>query len=165
MLISNIFSSGNKLDDFFHCSYCYELYDANNPQKLPKTLPNCLHSFCEACLDRCFNSSNDSNEIFKCPICTRKYRQFSSSNDIPIDSNILKVVETQLKSPKLNQTFYAACPSCKNIKTLEICFDCCQPICNDCLANHFGVWKDDLNRKINSNEKDLTEYLSLIGKL
>ena len=84
--------------------------------------------------------------------------------NLPINNEILKIIEIRNRSPRSNQIYHAACPSCKNIKTLEICFECRQPICKNCLENHFGAWKEDLNKKINKYENDLSECLLNIGK-
>ena len=88
-----------------------------------------------------------------------KLNNFSS-----IDEKILRIVEKRYNNPKPNQIYHAACPSCKNIQTLEICFECHQPLCSMCIKNHFGVWKEDLNKKMNIYENELTECLSNIGK-
>ncbi len=81
----------------------------NDSKKLPKTLPMCLDSFCSACLERCFNSSlSDQESIFKCPICQKKQTSVNSLNDIPVKTEILRIVEKRYNNPKPNQIYHAA---------------------------------------------------------
>ena len=137
------------------------MYDCNNQFKLPKTLP-CLHTFCASCLDQCIKACADQNKNFCCPICKQK----ANLETVVIDYKIFNLVETRDKTPwYYNQSFRASCPSCRVVNNLEACFDCHQPVCKQCSVNHFGVWKDDLNKKFNSFENNLTECLSNIGKL
>ena len=44
------------------CSICFNTFEK------PKLL-NCMHTFCEKCLNKVLNADDGNGDVIKCPIC------------------------------------------------------------------------------------------------
>ena len=72
-----------EVEDYYSCEICYEPYDQNNQQKLPKYTSGCYHTFCLSCL---LDIYTRNDHTFKCPYCrksTKKNpREFKTNSKI-----------------------------------------------------------------------------------
>ncbi|KAK3085053.1 hypothetical protein FSP39_023565 [Pinctada imbricata] len=135
-------SGGNKLaqeinDEFLTCKICLEVY------KNPKCL-DCLHTFCEACIDNhvmseCTYKKYSDYREFTCPLC-RKRTQLPLGGVKKLPDNFLvsslsEVVQRQRPSK------FPFCDICKliNRKHREAsskCLDCNKLLCKQCVEVH-----------------------------
>jgi hypothetical protein len=61
-------------------------------------------------------------------------------------------------------TLIAACPHCKQIKPLEACIDCYQPMCSDCMKIHIEKWKEAASKFCKYIDIKIDKYLTKISK-
>lgn len=102
---------------------CYDMFDSVNQAKLPKILP-CQHTYCVECIKNLMHSSPERNK-FSCPQC-----KFQADNvKDPVDLPTSRIVLSLLEKDSLNFQGYASCPSCRQIRNLEVCFECNLPLC------------------------------------
>lgn len=67
-----------------------------------------------------------NNGKFECPQCKFKVENVKDALDLPTS----RIVLTLLEKESLNYSGYASCPSCRQIRNLEVCFECNLPLCN-----------------------------------
>ncbi|XP_078082927.1 protein PML-like [Mustelus asterias] len=159
-----------KVEEYFQCLIC------NEPVSKPKLL-QCLHTFCEDCLQKeCHKKS------VKCPIC----EMITKGDPASLQDNIL--VENLQSKVKKQQQILASkelcCASCEDSTPPEfMCLECDKLLCTKCLHTHQVLMTDHKKyvqtlgtlRKLDSDEflkilrrsKDLVcsthdnQYLSL----
>ncbi len=145
-------------EDLVSCSVCMDQFDASNNLKLPKILP-CQHTYCVECINNCKQCSNEPGN-FECPQCKFKIEKLIDASELPTSRMVL----TLLEKDSLNYQGYASCPSCRQIRNLEVCFECNLPLCIQCIGKHFEIWKNDLHSNCIACEESLENYKSRIGK-
>ena len=69
-----------EVEDYYSCEICFEPYDQNNQQKLPKLTKCCSHTFCLSCL---LDIYIRNDHTFKCPYC----RKSNKKNPREFDTN------------------------------------------------------------------------------
>ncbi len=62
---------------------------------------------------------------FECPQCKLKIETLADANSLPTSRIILALLEKE----SLNYCGYASCPNCRQIRNLEVCFECNLPLC------------------------------------
>ena len=83
------------------------------------------------------------------------------ASDLPTS----RIVLTLLEKESLNYQGYASCPCCRQIRNLEVCFECNLPLCAQCVTKHFDVWKTDTNRQCEINEQSLENYKQRVDQI
>ncbi|CAF0873520.1 unnamed protein product [Brachionus calyciflorus] len=146
-------------EDLVNCSICYEPFDSVNQLKLPKILP-CQHTYCVQCIKNLLHISQD-NKKFCCPQCQYKVENLLDPTDLPTSRIVLSLIEKD----SLNYAGYAACPSCRQIRNLEVCFECNLPLCGNCIGKHFEVWKNDVTQNCLNSESTLEDYKSKLDQV
>lgn len=134
--------TGNKLaqeiqDEFLLCKICLEVY------KNPKCL-DCLHTFCEACIDNhvmseCTYKKYSDYREFTCPLC-RKRTQLPLGGVKKLPDNFLVSGLSELVGRQKPSKF-PFCDICKlvNHKHREAtskCLDCNKLLCKSCVELH-----------------------------
>lgn len=138
---------------------CYDSFDNVNEQKLPKILP-CQHTYCVQCIKNLMHCSSDRNK-FACPQCKFGVEGVKDVRDLPTNRIVLSLLEKE----SLNFQGYASCPSCLQIRNLEVCFECNLPLCVQCISKHFDRWRNDMSGKFLQAEQGLEVYKQNIGTL
>lgn len=110
-------------EDLVNCSVCFEPFDSVNSQKLPKILP-CQHVYCLECIKNLKNISNDGKKVI-CPQCQFQVDNLKDPVDLPTNRMVLSLLEKD----SFNYQGYASCPGCRQIRNLEVCFECSLPLC------------------------------------
>ena len=100
-----------------------DVFDSVNQLKLPKVLP-CQHTYCVQCIKSIVHCSNDKS--LTCPQCKYKVANVLDANTFPNSRIVLALLEKE----SLNYQGYASCPCCRQIRNLEVCFECNLPLCN-----------------------------------
>ena len=138
--------SPNTVTGELTCSICFEIFES------PRTLPSCLHTFCEECLFKVFDRADkDFDPVYLCPVCRKSVRRpgygVSIKNwvkEFPVNhvinsllTSYKKKQEDNLQTPKGISS--EQCTSCDALETTEFCFDCHEFMCQKCidLHNHF----------------------------
>ncbi len=57
----------------------------------------------------------------------------------------------------------ALCPNCNQIKQVEACVHCYQPLCNDCINHHVDQWRLNSIKYCETIDKKVEKYLTRIG--
>ena len=104
------------------CSICLDVFDCVNQNKVPKILP-CQHTYCVECLRTLMHCSNDHS--FNCPQCKFKVENVADVGLLPTS----RIVQNLLVNDSFNYQGYASCPGCRQIRNLEVCFECNLPLC------------------------------------
>lgn len=152
-------SDKQNFEDLVTCSVCYEVYDGANELKLPKILP-CQHTFCVDCLIKIINASPESNQFF-CPQCKYKIENEFDPFDLPTSRIVLSLLEKE----SLNYNGYASCPCCREVRNLEVCFECNLPLCAQCTVKHFQKWKKEVKENCVKKEQTLSDFKQKIDKI
>ncbi len=139
------------------CSVCLDLFDSDISLKLPKILP-CQHTYCVECINHWMHSSDGK---FDCPACKFKIDSLKDASELPTS----RIVLTLLEKESLNYQGYASCPSCRQIRNLEVCFECNLPLCQQCCTKHFDTWKIETNHQCQLNEQNLENYKQRIDQI
>lgn len=133
-MFSRGFSKQN-YEDLVSCPVCFDVFDSENVTKLPKILP-CQHTYCVECIKNLMHCSTDG--AINCPQCKYKIESLKDAMDLPTS----RIVLTLLEKESLNYQGYASCPGCRQIRSLEVCFECNLPLCVQVIRfnfNHFCV--------------------------
>ena len=109
-------------EELVTCSVCYDEFDSAKPLKLPKILP-CQHTYCVECIKNMMHRG--VNNEFECPQCKLKVDTLADANTLPTSRIVLALLEKE----SLNYNGYASCPGCRQIRNLEVCFECNLPLC------------------------------------
>lgn len=134
--------SGPKLaqeihDEFLVCKICLDSY------KNPKCL-NCLHTFCEQCIDNHVNSESSYKKYsdyreFTCPLC-RKRTQLPVGGVKKLPDNFLVSSLTEVVG-RQRPSKYPFCDICKMVskkhrEAISKCLDCAKLLCSNCVQMH-----------------------------
>jgi predicted DNA-binding protein YlxM (UPF0122 family) len=130
---------------------CFDVFDSVNQSKLPKILP-CQHTYCVECIKNLIHCSSERS--FNCPQCKYKIDNVNDASSLPTS----RIVLTLLEKESLNYQGYASCPSCRQIRNLEVCFECNLPLCNQCISKHFDTWKNEITQSCLLSEENLEKY-------
>jgi hypothetical protein len=145
------------LEDVFACSICRDLYQADkNSSKIPKTLP-CQHTYCLECVQKWLAIATADRKPFDCPHCKQKVdTSVKNANDLPTSRLIMNLIDRGLT----NFHAVANCPKCKQTKVLEVCFECSEPLCSECIKTDFVEWKKTTDDKLDDAKNVLSACLN-----
>ena len=93
-----------------------------------------------------------------CSQCKYKLENVKDPLELPTSRIVLALLEKE----SLNYTGFASCPSCRQIRNLEVCFECNLPLCAPCIGKHFDAWKNDVNENCLATEQKLESLKSKI---
>jgi len=124
-------------DEFLTCKICLEAY------KNPKSL-NCLHTFCEQCIDNHVMSESTYKKYtdyreFTCPLC-RKRTQLPLGGVKKLPDNFLVSSLTEVITRQKPSKF-PFCDICKMVnrkhrEAASKCLDCAKLLCVGCVVLH-----------------------------
>ena len=121
-----------KLEEQLTCPVCLDLYTN------PKTLP-CLHSFCEACIERFPQDKEGETYYLSCPTC-RHHTELPGEGvgafPVAFTLNNLKEVHSLMK--KVSDPQQVTCDNCTTANATGYCQDCSKFLCQKCIDIHKG---------------------------
>ena len=132
-----------KLEEQLTCPVCLDLYTN------PKTLP-CLHSFCEACIERFPQDKEGETYYLSCPTCrhcTELPGGGAGAFPVAFTLNNLKDVHSLLK--KVSDPQQVTCDNCTTVNATGYCKDCSKFLCQKCIDAH-KVWPPIAHHKMAS---------------
>ena len=121
-----------KLEEQLTCPVCLDLYTN------PKTLP-CLHSFCEACIERFPQDKEGETYYLSCPTCRHRTELpggGAGAFPVAFTLNNLKDVHSLLK--KVSDPQQVTCDNCTTVNATGYCKDCSKFLCQKCIDGHKG---------------------------
>ena len=121
-----------KLEEQLTCPVCLDLYTN------PKTLP-CLHSFCEACIERFPQDKEGETYYLSCPTCrhhTELPGEGAGAFPVAFTVNNLKEVHSLMK--KVSDPQQVTCDNCTTANATGYCQDCSKFLCQKCIDIHKG---------------------------
>ena len=121
-----------KLEEQLTCPVCLDLYTN------PKTLP-CLHSFCEACIERFPQDKEGETYYLSCPTCrhhTELPGEGAGAFPVAFILNNLKEVHSLMK--KVSDPQQVTCDNCTTANATGYCQDCSKFLCQKCIDIHKG---------------------------
>ena len=119
-----------KLEEQLTCPVCLDLYTN------PKTLP-CLHSFCEACIERFPQDKEGETYYLSCPTCRHRTELpggGAGAFPVAFTLNNLKDVHYLLK--KVSDPQQVTCDNCTTANATGYCKECNQFLCTECIGMH-----------------------------
>ena len=129
-------SKSPQVNDLIVCPICFEVY------REPKSLPNCLHTFCKSCIKSysvtAVNKNSNFN-TFECPVCRACYHDVNDCNkwveNLPNNHLIVSLIDQGKMEKK--ELF---CDSCIRLETsqpaVSWCPECCDYLCENCVKCH-----------------------------
>ena len=132
-----------KLEEQLTCPVCLDLYTN------PKTLP-CLHSFCEACIERFPQDKEGETYYLSCPTCRHRTELpggGAGAFPVAFTLNNLKEVHSLLK--KVSDPQQVTCDNCTTANATGYCKDCSKFMCMECIGMH-KKWADFASHKLTS---------------
>ena len=132
-----------KLEEQLTCPVCLDLYTN------PKTLP-CLHSFCEACIERFPQDKEGETYYLSCPTCRHRTELpggGAGAFPVAFTLNNLKDVHSLLK--KVSDPQQVTCDNCTTANATGYCKDCSKFMCMECIGMH-KKWADFASHKLTS---------------
>ena len=147
-----------KLEEQLTCPVCLDLYTN------PKTLP-CLHSFCEACIERFPQDKEGETYYLSCPTCRHRTElPGGGAGAFPVAFyiNNLKDVHSLLK--KVSDPQQVTCDNCTTANATGYCKDCSKFFCQKCMdihngwapfANHIMASLDEVTASVSSTSQSL----------
>ena len=136
-------SAVRKLEEQLTCSVCLDLYTN------PKTLP-CLHSFCEACIERLPQDKRNDTYYISCPTCrhcTELPGGGAGAFPVAFTLNNFKEVHSLLK--KVSDPQQVTCDNCNATNATGYCKECSQFLCQQCIIKH-NEWSRFASHQITS---------------
>ena len=139
-----------RMEEQLTCPVCLDLYTN------PKTLP-CLHSFCEACIERFPQDKEGETYYLSCPTCRHRTELpggGAGAFPVAFTLNNLKEMRALMKDPTDQQ-------QCKDHeKPLEFfCETCDEVICAHCIFNHRQHEYNLVTDSYTKHYQQLKEYL------
>ena len=146
-----------KLEEQLTCPVCLDLYTN------PKTLP-CLHSFCEACIERFPQDKEGETYYLSCPTCRHRTELpggGAGAFPVAFTLNNLKDVHSLLK--KVSDPQQVTCDNCTTANATGYCKDCSKFFCIECDGVH-KKWAPFANHKMASLD-EVTASVSSTSQL
>ena len=146
-----------KLEEQLTCPVCLDLYTN------PKTLP-CLHSFCEACIERFPQDKEGETYYLSCPTCRHRTELpggGAGAFPVAFTLNNLKDVHYLLK--KVSDPQQVTCDNCTTANATGYCKDCSKFFCTECDGVH-KKWAPFANHKMASLD-EVTASVSSTSQL
>ena len=157
-MASEPFTSGLlKLEEQLTCPVCLDLYTN------PKTLP-CLHSFCEACIERFPQDKEGETYYLSCPTCrhcTELPGGGAGAFPAAFTLNNLKDVHSLMK--KVADPQQVTCDNCTAANATGYCKDCSKFLCQKCINVH-KEWAPFAHHQITSFD-EMTASISFPSQL
>ncbi|XP_038050292.1 E3 ubiquitin-protein ligase TRIM56-like [Patiria miniata] len=122
-----------KISDHLECNICQDRYEQ------PKIL-DCLHSFCEKCLEKYYTSRYGGEPKIPCPVCRREtVLPETLIQGLKTNFHLMGIVEEVSLQEKVScsENAKAICEICdeKN-EALHRCLECAQNVCPNCHKTH-----------------------------
>lgn len=124
------------VNDLIVCPICYEIFQD------PKSLPQCLHTFCKSCIKSYISSSVKENSLnktdFHCPVCRKCYHVTNHEewvDTLPHNHLIVSLTDQEKMENK-----DLSCDICKrqdkSQPAISWCPECCEQLCENCVNFH-----------------------------
>ena len=122
-----------KLEEQLTCPVCLDLYTN------PKTLP-CLHSFCEACIERFPQDKEGETYYLSCPTC-RHHTELpgGGAGAFPVAFTLNNFIDVHSLLKKVSDPQQVTCDNCTTANATGYCKDCSKFLCQKCMDIH-KVW-------------------------
>ena len=135
-----------KLEEQLTCPVCLDLYTN------PKTLP-CLHSFCEACIERFPQDKEGETYYLSCPTCRHRTElPGGGAGAFPVAFTLNNLKEIYSLMKKVSDPQQVTCDNCTTANATGYCKDCNKFFCQKCMDIHNG-WAPFANHKMASLEE------------
>ena len=119
-----------KLEEQLTCPVCLDLYTN------PKTLP-CLHSFCEACIEKLPQDKEGETYYLSCPTCRHRTElPGGGAGAFPVAFHINNLKEIYSLLKKVSDPQEVTCDNCTAANATGYCNDCNQLLCTECIGMH-----------------------------
>ena len=121
-----------KLEEQLTCPVCLDFY--TNPNTLP-----CLHSFCEACIERFPQDKEGETYYLSCPTCRHRVELPGGgvgAFPAAFTLNNLKEIHSLMK--KVSDPQQVTCENCTTANATGYCKDCSKFFCHKCTDIHNG---------------------------
>ena len=121
-----------KLEEQLTCPVCLDLYTN------PKTLP-CLHSFCEACIERFPQDKEGETYYLSCPTCRHRTElPGGGAGAFPVAFTLNNLKEIYSLMKKVSDPQQVTCDNCTTANATGYCKDCNKFLCQKCMDIHKG---------------------------
>ena len=112
----------------------------------------CLHFFCQPCVDDMKPASDESKTGYKCPIC----RELT-----PIEQSDTMDYVPKLFSTNEKETENKLCDKCKTETPIQRCLDCKENLCTDCQGNHnsWSILKHHKWEDLDGKDQDVIDQI------
>ena len=132
-----------KLEEQLTCPVCLDLYTN------PKTLP-CLHSFCEACIERFPQDKEGETYYLSCPTCRHRTElPGGGAGAFPVAFTLNNLKEIYSLMKKVSDPQQVTCDNCTTANATGYCKDCSKFFCTECDGVH-KKWGPTSNHKLTS---------------
>ena len=132
-----------KLEEQLTCPVCLDLYTN------PKTLP-CLHSFCEACIERFPQDKEGETYYLSCPTCRHRTElPGGGAGAFPAAFTLNNFIEVHSLLKKVSDPQQVTCDNCTTVNATGYCKDCSKFLCQKCMDAH-KVWPPIAHHKMAS---------------
>ena len=119
-----------KLEEQLTCPVCLDLYTN------PKTLP-CLHSFCEACIERFPQDKEGETYYLSCPTCRHRTElPGGGAGGFPVAFTLNNLKEIYSLMKKVSDPQQVTCDNCTTANATGYCKECNQFLCTECIGMH-----------------------------
>ena len=146
-----------KLEEQLTCPVCLDLYTN------PKTLP-CLHSFCEACIERFPQDKEGETYYLSCPTCRHRTElPGGGAGAFPIAFTLNNLKEIYSLMKKVSDPQQVTCDNCTTANATGYCKDCSKFFCQKCMDIHNG-WAPFANHQVASLD-EVTASVSSTSQL
>ena len=146
-----------KLEEQLICPVCLDLYTN------PKTLP-CLHSFCEACIERFPQDKEGETYYLSCPTCRHRTElPGGGAGAFPVAFTLNNFIEVHSLLKKVSDPQQVTCDNCNAANATGYCKDCSKFLCQKCMDAH-KIWAPFAHHKIISLD-EVTASVSSTSQL
>ena len=130
-------SKSPQVNELIICPICFEVY------REPKSLPNCLHTFCKSCIKSysvtAVNKNSDFNNTFECPVCRACYHDVNDCDKwvegLPNNHLIVSLIEQGKMESKEQLCDYCMRQE-KSESAVSWCPKCSDRLCENCVKFH-----------------------------
>ena len=129
--LSSSSSSGLlKLEEQLTCPVCFDHY--TNPMTLP-----CLHSFCEACIEKFPQDKKGETYYISCPTCRHRTElPGGGAGAFPAAFTLNNLKEIHSLMKKVSDPQQGSCDNCTTSNATGYCKECSQLLCTECIGMH-----------------------------